>query len=93
MGIGTGRVREGWAYGVPKTKLTLKIEWILSEGLGTNSGHWEVWIGVPVQCYTPCNMTPSSRVLLKHSATPFCCGVAGAIFCLKIPEDAVSKEN
>ena len=32
-----------------------RIEWVLSKGLGMNSGHGEVWIGVPVRCYTPCN--------------------------------------
>ena len=24
-------------------------------GLGTSSGHGEVWIGVPVRCYTECD--------------------------------------
>ena len=33
----------------------LRIEWVLSKSLGMNSGHGEVWIGVPVRCYMECN--------------------------------------
>ena len=39
-----------------KWYLDLRLEWIHSKGLGTNSGQGEVWIGVPVQCYTECNI-------------------------------------
>ena len=38
-----------------KQNYSLRIEWICSRGLGTNSGHGEVWIRVLVQCYTECN--------------------------------------
>ena len=27
----------------------------IAGGLGTSSGHGEVWIGVPVWCHTECN--------------------------------------
>ena len=28
------------------------------EGLRMSSGHGDIWIGVPVQCYTECNSIP-----------------------------------
>ena len=40
----------------------LRIEWIHSKGLGTNSGQGEVWIGVPVRCYTECNRSVALTV-------------------------------
>ena len=52
-GHGTGRVGQGQAHGVPKTVLRFVDR--RSRGLGTSLGHGEVWIGVPVRCYTPCN--------------------------------------
>ena len=36
-------------------ELRLRLTWIHSEGLGTNSGQGETGIRVPVQCYTECN--------------------------------------
>ena len=68
---GTGMVGQGWVYRVSKTKLRLRIEGVLSKGLGTNSGQREVWIRVPVRCYTECN-TPyhqfNSLPLVSNSA-------------------------
>ena len=58
-GHGTGRVGQGWAYRVPKTELSLRIEWIRSKGLGMNLGQGEVRIRVPVQCYAECNSNGS----------------------------------
>ena len=60
-----GRVRQGRVYGVPKMELRLRLTWICSEGLGTNSGQGETGIGVPVWCYTECNSasTPDLVVL------------------------------
>ena len=54
-GHGTGRVGQGRVYGVSKTELRFEDKWICSKGLGMNSGHGEVWIRVPVWCYTECN--------------------------------------
>ena len=33
------------------------VEGICGRGLGTSSGHREVWIGVPVRCYMECNIS------------------------------------
>ena len=37
----------------------MRIDWICSKGLGTNLGHGEVRIGVPVWCYMECNRARS----------------------------------
>ena len=49
---GLGRVRH---VEFQKQNLGLRIEWVLSKGLGTNLGYEEVWIGVLVRCYMECN--------------------------------------
>ena len=69
-GHGMGRVGEGWAYRALKTELKLRIEWVLSKGLGMNSGHGEVWIRVPVLCYTECNMYIRTDYCNKISDIP-----------------------
>ena len=47
----------------------LWIEWICGRGLGTCSGHGEVWIGVPVQCYMECNTV----FILSLISEDICC--------------------
>ena len=42
-------------------ELRLRLTWIRSESLGTNSGQGETGIGVLVQCYTECN-SPGPRL-------------------------------
>ena len=56
---------EGWAgsgtwSSENRTKLCGWMGYAVG-GLGTSSDHGEVWMGVPVWCYTKCNKPQSSR--------------------------------
>ena len=64
-GYKMGRVGEGRARGVLRTELR-HCGWMgyVVGDLGTSSGHGEVLIGVPVQCYMECNTLPGKSLYL-----------------------------
>ena len=51
---GEGRAGLGTRSSENRTKVCGWMGYMVG-GLGTIWGHGEVWIGVPVQCYTECN--------------------------------------
>ena len=53
---GEGRAGSGMWSSENGTKVCGGMGYMV-EGFRTSSGREDVWIGVPVRCYTPCNTT------------------------------------